>query len=484
MKTNKIINKIVLVVLIISIISCVEDNRFNVPNITITEPDISTDLTVATIQSNLIQAYNISRELSHTFYINEENPTYVTGYVVSSDAAGNFYKTLIVQDKAENPTAGIKILINENTLTQTYTVGQKVYIKLDGLTVRYDDGEDDLYTSPENNVPGVYTLGMLNNSSLDNIPSALYRSYIVKSSEVATIIPTLVTMDELAEKHINTIVKLENVQFEKSELGKTFAGEPTDEYQGLRTVFECNSELTLGLETSTFASFKSNKVSSRSGTITAIFAKNYSADAFVLIANTPSDINFYVDERCDPSILDCGSGNIGGNTILFEEDFNTISSFDDLIASGWLNVNIHGGNAVFDLGNFSGSSYAEASGYNSGEDPLEIWLITPAVNLDNSNKETFSFKTKTGYNNGPALSVWISTDFNGTDITTATWERLGGAIANGPANSYQNDYTTSGSVNISCLSGEAYIAFKYLGADPTITTTFQIDDIKVVGESL
>lgn len=482
MKTNKILNSIGLIALIISIISCVEDNSFTIPDVTITEPTISTDLTIATIQSNLIQEYNGSGELSHTFYMNEENPTYVTGYVASNDAAGNFYKTLIVQDKIENPSAGIKILVNESSLGQTYAIGQKIYIKLDGLTVRYDDGEDDLYTSPENNVAGVYTLGMLNNGILDNIPSALYRSYIIKSAEIATLIPASITIGDLSERHINTLITLETVQFSKNELGKTFAGEPTDEYQGLRSIFECETEATISLETSTFASFKSNSLSAGSGSITAIFTKNYSADSFVLIVNTPGDIDLSGDERCDPPVLDCISDSVGGNTILFEEDFNTTSSFDDLTAVGWLNLNINGGDTIFELGSFSGSTYMEVSGYNSGEDPLEIWLITPAINLDTTTNESISFKTKTGYNNGPALSVWISNNFDGNTITTATWQRLGGEIANGPTNSYQYDSTASGSINISCLTGDVYVAFKYLGRDSGITTTFQIDDIKVSGE--
>ena len=33
-------------------------------------------------------------------------------YVVSSDEAGNFYKEMVVQDKPDNPTAGIIIKLN------------------------------------------------------------------------------------------------------------------------------------------------------------------------------------------------------------------------------------------------------------------------------------------------------------------------------------------------------------------------------------
>ena len=44
-------------------------------------------------------------------------------------------KKLIVQDKAENPTAGIEIILNKTSLSETYDIGRKIYVCL-------------LYTSP------------------------------------------------------------------------------------------------------------------------------------------------------------------------------------------------------------------------------------------------------------------------------------------------------------------------------------------------
>ena len=94
----------------------------------------------------------------HTFDINENAPTYIEGYVVSSDATGNFYKKLIIQDKSENPTAGIEIVLNKTSLSETYDIGRKVYVKLDGLSVSYDDGESSFNSSPMNEVAGKYVL--------------------------------------------------------------------------------------------------------------------------------------------------------------------------------------------------------------------------------------------------------------------------------------------------------------------------------------
>jgi hypothetical protein len=141
MKTTKFYGIISFLLIAITIISCVEDGEFDVPNITVEEPNIVANSSISAIKSALQQEYNASGDLIYTFYDNENDATYVEGYVVSTDAAGNFYKKIIIQDSPENPTAGIEVILNKTSLNETYELGRKVYIKLDGLTVSYDDGE-------------------------------------------------------------------------------------------------------------------------------------------------------------------------------------------------------------------------------------------------------------------------------------------------------------------------------------------------------
>jgi hypothetical protein len=154
MKTTKFYGIISFLLIAITIISCVEDGEFDVPNITVEEPNIIANSNISAIKSALQQEYNASGDLIYTFYDNENNPTYVEGYVVSTDAAGNFYKKIIIQDNAENATAGIEVILNKTSLNETYELGRKVYIKLDGLTVSYDDGESANYINPTNSIPG------------------------------------------------------------------------------------------------------------------------------------------------------------------------------------------------------------------------------------------------------------------------------------------------------------------------------------------
>ncbi|MCH3883631.1 DUF5689 domain-containing protein [Tenacibaculum aquimarinum] len=488
MKTQKLY--IVLSILIITFTNCVKDDNFTNPEITITEPteiaaNAALNGSISKIQTDLIQEYNLNGSIIYTYREND-TPTYISGYVVSNSAAGNFYQTLIVQDEIENPTAGIEIIISSNTLSETYSFGQKVYIKLDGLSVSYDDGEfeadPNLFgATGSSNVPGKFSLGLIDHTGqVESIPSTTYRDYVVKSPIVETIIPTSIKLEEIEQKHINTLVTLENAQFEKSQIGKTFSNELNDTFDGFRTIFECESQATIFLQTSTFASFNSNTIPSGKGKATAILSKDYRAELFVLIAANPADLNFSNPDRCDPPVLECGTVNPNGSVIVYDENFDGISSTSALSSSGWTNTNTNGGSNSYNVRTRSGNKYVEISAYNSGEDPMEVWLVTPAIHLDTSSDEILSFDTRTGYNNGAALSVWISSDFTG-DVTTATWIQLDAELADGPSNDYQANNTNSGELNISCLSGNVHVAFKYLGADGGVTTTFQIDNVTVTG---
>ena len=118
------------------------------------------------------------------------------------------------------------------------------------------------------------------------------------------------------------------------------------------------------------------------------------------------------------------------------------------------------------------------SAYNSDESPMESWLISPAINLDATIEEEFSFKTRAGFYQGDALKVFVSSNFTG-DIESATWVLVNAELVDGPTSGYGGTFLSSGSINLSCLSGNVFIAFKYLGADGVITTTFQIDNVRV-----
>ena len=74
----------------------------------------------------------------------------------------------------------------------------------------------------------------------------------------------------------------------------------------------------------------------------------------------------------------CCSHDVGWG-IYFDENFNSFGGFN---AEGWTNVNVSGGNTDWGISSFSGNSYAIANAFSSGEQNIQAWLVTPAINLD------------------------------------------------------------------------------------------------------
>jgi len=471
MKTNKFLKLTTFFAIAALIVSCVQDDEYDVPAVGGTEPEVTVNSSIGAAREAWNQNNDRTDESIYTFPT-DTGDLYLEAYVVSTDYSGSFYKTLVIQDKPENPEYGIEVLIDKTSLFESYEVGRKVYIKLNGLSITYEDGKNN---DPYDGTPGRYSLGYLINGSVDDIPQFTYTNHILRSLKIVDIVPTLISINDFNQNNLNTLVQIEELQFEFSELGKTYAGETSDQFDGMRTLVSCVDDASAILQTSTFSDYKSHTVAQGKGTITAVLAKDYRADFFVMVVNTPTDIDFSSSDRCDPILLDCGDNPVGGATVLLDEDFENVSE-NDLITAGWINTNVNGSNNDFRLRSYSGNSYMEEGAFRSGENPMEVWLITPPIDLSATTDEELTFKTKARFYNGNALSVFVSTDFTGA-IDTATWQLVDATLA---ANN-QTSFTASGSVNLSCLEGNVRVAFRYLGADGGVTSTFQIDDVKVTG---
>ncbi|RKS55263.1 hypothetical protein BC962_0222 [Gillisia mitskevichiae] len=443
--------------------SCVKTDDFSVPESNITEDGFEGNLTsISGIKGN----YNPTTGDIYTFNNTE---AFIEGFVISSDEAGNFYKKLIIQDRASNPTSGIQILVDNTSLFSTYEFGRKIYVKLDGLSLGFNNG--------------VFQLGIQNRENVVAIPLSLLDEHIIRSSITSEIEPISLDIIEFNEAYRNLFVRLENVQFNKNlirdEKRFTFAAEVTDRFDGERQIESCSTGSTSFLSTSTFSDFKSLLLPQFSGSVEGVLTRNFYDDHFVVILNSPEDLQFDEGSRCDPEFLKCGQNETVGNKVLFEENFVGISNENILDGRGWTNVNIYGGNERFEDGILNSDRFIRISAYGTSENPLEAWLITPAINLNNSVNEILSVDIKSSYDNGVLLSVLISKAFTGNPRTTE-WQLLDANIPIGPSNQYGPSFKKS-MIDISCLEGTIHVAFKYLGAAPDKTTTYDIDNIRITG---
>ena len=135
----KLIKTIILITfLTVANFSCVQDDDFSIPESLGLEENQDLTQLLTQINSGTIDLMTISHVKS-LFVDGEvtliESNIAVKGYVVSSDMTGNFYKEFYMQDEPENPTAGIKVVLNQVDSYNQFNIGREVYIKLQNLYI-------------------------------------------------------------------------------------------------------------------------------------------------------------------------------------------------------------------------------------------------------------------------------------------------------------------------------------------------------------
>ena len=132
-------------------------------------------------------------------------------------------------------------------------------------------------------------------------------------------------------------------------------------------------------------------------------------------------------------------------------------------------------------------------GSTTGDATNIAWAISPAINMDNSSNEVLTFKTAaefiTDVNNN--LVVLISTDFDGTNVLTATWTpitaNIAGLATNLPNGSPDRVLTvTSGKIDLSTYTGNIHNAFKAKGSstNSALDGSLRVDEIKIFDKTL
>ena len=489
-------NKIVLLLIgLVVFNACVQDDDFNTPNIVLTEPvlevpAITIDALLSLyeqeflsyiddlgldINSNFDQA--AIANLREDYVISLENTdNYVSGYVVSNDEAGNFFEEMIIQNRADQASAGVRVMIDVNPLFGRYRFGQLIYVKL-----------VELHFGVSN---GVLTLGV--SEELEKIPSFTEEDLIKRSPQVEEVIPTEITFSDFDDSLENVFVKLNNTQFNRNLVtggnSTTFAGEPNDEFDGERQLESCDqSGASIVLSTSTFSDFKSLPLPSGQGSISGILTRNFFGDTFNLAINTPEDITFGGEEnRCDPVIVSCGLAATVGATNLFEDDFESQAINSLISGNGWTNyieAGTEGWEAYTQSGTNSSQGISARVGSFGSDDVSSIaWLITPEINLDANPGTSFSFESSTSFADQAIMTVLISEDWDGTEagIPLATWGILDDAYV-AQTTDFFGDWFESGIVDLSCLSGTVHMAFKYEGRDndDEFNGTYELDFVSV-----
>lgn len=366
-------------------------------------------------------------------------------YVSADDRSGNYFKTLVVQDA----TGGIDLKLNGVELFNDYPVGKKLIIKLDGLYL----GDYNKLIQLGGSI-GVDGSGK---PRLNGIEDILVKTYILKKKGSVLVSPAIKTIGTLGVADQSTLIQLDNVEFDASELGQTFA-DAVGKVSVNRTLRDCSGNSIL-VRTSGYANFAGQKLPEGKGTLIAIYSV-FGTDK-QLILRDPSDL-IMTGTRCN------GGGGSGSVT----EDFNGVSNNVNISLGGWKNY-AEKGTRLWQGKVFQGNGYAQATAFGSTDTENVSWLITPAINLAVPQSISFETALQVWKHNG--LEVLISTNFDGTNVASATWTSLSAVLAGSATG--DNIWVPSGSLDLSGYSGTAHIAFKYNGDKTTNTTSYRIDNV-------
>lgn len=448
--------------------SCVGDDDFSTPQVF--EGEVTIDGTVVdliTVKNRLIS----SGDDTYTFDTTDE---YVTGYVISDDQGGNWFKELIIQDQPENPTVGLAISIDVNPLYTRYEFGRKIFVKLDGLTVGTSNG--------------VLTLGRAGSGSdIERLLASQEEEVITRDSVVENIVPLDVEFSDFSDDLELLWVRVSNVQFVEDQIELSFAAESFDQFDGERSIKSCNDAFgtTANLWTSTFADFKAFNIPDGKGNIDAILTRDFFDDVYVLYVNVPENINLTDPDRCDLTPLECGIAPGAGANTLLSENFEAQSTGAAAMPAGWMNIQESGTETweVYTSGgtNASLGKSVRVGSYQSNDASTVAWLITPEFDFDAQTGEVLSFETSNSFADGSTMQVLFADNWDGTaaNITAATWQPLGDATIVSDDEFFGN-WVFSEHVDLDCITGTGHIAFRYQGSGESGNDgTYELDNISL-----
>lgn len=433
MRNNKIAILSIVFLMIFSLQSCVRDN-FTAPPDDCNEASLTPNITV----KELKDLYDGTQQIVE---ITEDYILEAT--VLSSDKEGNYYKSLVVQGEVE----GIAISLDRYYVYNDYPPGQKIYVKCKGLSLGLNGGVVNIGSTYDDD--GVIKFGRIQGDIVID-------QHIIKSCVNEPITPRTIILDQVDDKFVNTLVKIENVQFRDDMIDTTFANSQADPPESYNLILQ---DLYFGeriLRTSGYSAFAKDSVPKGSGTMIAVLGK-YNGD-YQFMINSPDDLDF-LNERFTPV-------EPTEFFIPYLKDFEDQSIY----SKGWT-TQLVTGTINWELSTYD--NFAQISNYNgSGNVATEAWYISPAFDLSEATTPAVSFDNAYNYS-GPAIQVKYSTNYDGTSLpATATWTDLNPTLSNGNWN-----WVNTGDMELPTEQNVS-IAIIYTGSTSE-GSTWEIDNIRV-----
>lgn len=350
----------------------------------------------------------------------------ICGYVTTTDEWGNNYKYINIQDG----TGAIQIKIDNKALYHKYAIGQRVYVKCDGLVL------GDYRKLPQ--------LGLWANGQMQPIPNFKAYLYLFPDGIPRGGIPpiemtTIPNANEIPYTMYNRLVRLVDATFVEGGIA-TFS----DAGSATSHEIKMSDGTSITLRTSNYATFASEKLPVGTGNITGILTR-YNNTVQIVI-NGLSSLDGFVEPVERQTIY----------SVNYSNAFN----------EGWFQTGTGNPWEVMINSNFSGF-------VNNPADGQDNWLISPAIDLSNVEDPILNFTQRApqGFNN-TKMKVYYTPNYTG-DVNTTLWIELPLSATDG--------VTTSVNESISLPEGAQTSGFRMLFRMTGKASSWYLSDIKVTG---
>ncbi|MBR4911417.1 MAG: OB-fold nucleic acid binding domain-containing protein [Bacteroidales bacterium] len=350
----------------------------------------------------------------------------ICGYVTTSDEWGNNYKYLNIEDE----TGGIQIKIDNKALYHKYRVGQKLYVKCDGLVL------GDYRKLPQ--------LGLWANGSMQAIPSFKTYLYLFPDGSpmgapnpiVMTSIPAA---NEIPSTMYNRRVILQGATFVEGGLA-TFSDPGAATSHDIKMA----DGTTVTLRTSNYATFASETLPVGTGEVYGILTRynNY----VQIVINSPADLV--------------------GFTVPMERQTVFSVNYTNAFNEGWIQTG--SGNPWQTLVNSSFSGFF----VNPSADE-DHYLISPAINLSSTESPELSFTHRAPQGFDPNTMMCFYTPNYTGDVNTTLWIPLPLTASNG--------VTTSVNELFALPEGAQTSNFRLMFHITNAASSWYLSDIKITG---
>ena len=440
-----------LIVIITFFSSCANDT-VEVPKLSCTQPDLTTNKTLAEVYTNagaIVTQYTFD--------------DIIEAYVVSSDENGNFFKAISLQTlaTATTPAIGFSVPVDVSNTYVDFRLGNKVYVKLKNQYTDINYGSlriGGIYVNS-------YNEGAVGRLSQNDYKNVLHASCTTLGEEL--LVRSITIPELVSDANLNTLVELSEVQFTETALGRHYF-EETNNVGGATNwslIDKFGNQVLF--RTSSYANFAQKMVPDGNGKVRGVLTK-FGSD-YQLLARSEKDVTMTAP-RTVP---------------FFSQDFQSVVDKTNLSLPGWANIVQKG--TIFWKGTvYSGNGYAEFNTTGAKIVSNIAWLISPKINMDTHSNEILTFRTAQHHLDVDSplnsLEVLISNNFDGLNVSTATWTPLSVILPKQATPWYQ--FVGSGGVDLSSYTGNINIAFKYTGSGKNLALdgAFQVDDVQVFGK--